>query len=170
MKNLNLKVLLEYLEVILYEIQPIRISDAIATFYKIVYETSVLVKEFSLFMMSSFIFILRSYRQTTIQSNIMFVCWISLLFIAGFYEMLQLYMMATITYMMFSTLGTRKPGEVSAYSVYNRGGRRLLGAYNHEQYENELRRLPQEMQNLDDNVINEEDIFAHVDVDADNAD
>lgn len=156
-------VVLEYLGVILYEIQPIRVSDAVTVVRRLKYEASVGVKEFCLFQTNFYNLMVESYKKSTVQSNMIFFCWICVLLTAGYFDMLQLYMMGTITYMMFSNLGTRKPGEISAYSVYNRGGRRLLGAFDHEQYENELRRVPQEMLNIDDDVINENYIIAHID-------
>lgn len=51
----------------------------------------------------------------------------------------SLYIMATLFAMIFLNLGERKPGELSAYSVFNDGFEEILGTLNAKQFDREIR-------------------------------
>ncbi len=49
-------------------------------------------------------------------------------------------MLGTILVVIFTNLGTRKPGEASAYSVFNEGMRALPGQLNADAIDDQMRR------------------------------
>ena len=51
-----------------------------------------------------------------------------------------LYVLGTILVVIFTNLGTRKPGEASAYSVFNEGMRALPGQLNADAIDDQMRR------------------------------
>lgn len=52
---------------------------------------------------------------------------------------LQLYVILTVFYLIFTNLGERRSG-LSAYSVFNRNCERIMGQPTAEQFDNEVRR------------------------------
>lgn len=52
---------------------------------------------------------------------------------------LQLYVIVTVFYLIFTNLGERRSG-LSAYSVFNRNCERIMGQSTAEQFDNEVRR------------------------------
>ena len=51
-----------------------------------------------------------------------------------------IFILFSIVFAIFSNLGVRKPGEASAYSVFNEGFRSLLGEFRAEAIDDGLRR------------------------------
>eukprot|EP01036_Dinobryon_divergens_P028705 gene28705-37697_t len=55
-------------------------------------------------------------------------------------------------------LGERKPGELSAYSVFNDGFTKILGTISPEQFENEIRHAVLDANDEhDDNLVDDDD-------------
>ena len=76
----------------------------------------------------------------------------------------SVWIIITLFGLIFCNLGERKPGEVSAYSVFNDGCRRILGTLTAEQFEKEIRHdndfgydnnFEANVENLDEDVAND---------------
>ena len=55
------------------------------------------------------------------------ILWIIGLYVAAYYSVHTLYFITSGFYLMFTNLGKRKEGELSAYSVFNKNFERLHG-------------------------------------------
>eukprot|EP01024_Parvocaulis_polyphysoides_P028919 TRINITY_DN2609_c0_g1_i4.p4 TRINITY_DN2609_c0_g1~~TRINITY_DN2609_c0_g1_i4.p4 ORF type:complete len:218 (+),score=25.28 TRINITY_DN2609_c0_g1_i4:112-765(+) len=60
--------------------------------------------------------------------------------IAHKYDLGPIYVIGWILLIIFRNLGKRKPGEMSAYSVFNEGFRELPGQFNAQQVDDQVRR------------------------------
>eukprot|EP01026_Neomeris_dumetosa_P056663 TRINITY_DN5189_c0_g1_i1.p2 TRINITY_DN5189_c0_g1~~TRINITY_DN5189_c0_g1_i1.p2 ORF type:complete len:217 (-),score=21.63 TRINITY_DN5189_c0_g1_i1:368-1018(-) len=60
--------------------------------------------------------------------------------IAHKYDLGPIYVIAWILALIFMNLGKRKPGEMSAYSVFNEGFQELPGQFNAQQVDQQIRR------------------------------
>ena len=63
----------------------------------------------------------------------------------------SLWVIFTLFCAMFLNLGERRPGELSAYSVFNDGFTKILGTISPEQFENEIRHAVLDGEDLDAN-------------------
>ena len=79
----------------------------------------------------------------------------------------SLWIMFTLFCVMFMNLGERKPGELSAYSVFNDGFTKILGTISPEQFENEIRHAVVDGGNVAANNENDEDFMVDGDDDVD---
>ena len=61
------------------------------------------------------------------------VAWISGLYISAYFTLHSLYVIISGTALIFMNLGHRKPGDMSAYSVFNKNFRRPAGSMDAEE-------------------------------------
>ncbi|ETO32416.1 hypothetical protein RFI_04699 [Reticulomyxa filosa] len=61
-------------------------------------------------------------------------------FVCYLLEFGVVYLMITIIYLIFTNLGKRKKGELSAYSMFNHNFEQITGTFDGEFYDNMLRR------------------------------
>lgn len=80
-----------------------------------------------------------------------FAIWLLLWKIFVFIGFGSLWVIFTLFSAMFLNLGERKPGELSAYSVFNDGFTKILGTTSPEQFENEIRHNVLDGEDLDAN-------------------
>ncbi len=66
------------------------------------------------------------------------IAWIILLIISNKFKLAFLYLIGTGLYLIFTNLGTRKEGEISAYSVFNKNCEKILGTFDSNQIEREV--------------------------------
>mmetsp|Transcript_16167 Transcript_16167/g.48447 ORF Transcript_16167/g.48447 Transcript_16167/m.48447 type:complete len:214 (-) Transcript_16167:760-1401(-) len=81
--------------------------------------------------------LLFSIRRRTI---LFFLLWLCLCPVAARFHLGPLYVLGTILALIFTNLGTREPGELSAYSVFNEGMRALPGQLNADAIDEQMRR------------------------------
>lgn len=74
------------------------------------------------------------------QTLITFVVWLCLCPIAARLHIGPLYVLGSIVAVIYVNLGTRKPGEQSAYSVFNEGIRALPGQLDADTIDDQMRR------------------------------
>ena len=55
------------------------------------------------------------------------VVWLILLYISTFYYLQNIFFILSGIYFIFANLGKRKPGELSAYSVFNKDFKKIAG-------------------------------------------
>ena len=55
------------------------------------------------------------------------VIWLILLYISTFYYLENIFFILSGIYFIFTNLGKRKPGELSAYSVFNKDFKKIAG-------------------------------------------
>lgn len=65
--------------------------------------------------------------------------WFVLMLLCRYYRLGQPFVITTLIVLMLSNLGERKPGEASAYTVFNDGMQALPGQLRMEDFEGELR-------------------------------
>lgn len=68
---------------------------------------------------------IQEHPQTSIKFGIIFIGWL----IAGYFQLASIYFGIAVIYGIFTNLGTRKAGELSAYSVFNPGQYQLPGTF-----------------------------------------
>ena len=56
------------------------------------------------------------------------VIWLSLLYASTYFYMQNIFFIGSAIYFIFSNLGKRKPGELSAYSVFNKDFKKIAGS------------------------------------------
>ena len=120
--HLSIMNVMNIVRAIFYELQPCRPKD-LAYFAKLFYKSVVILfSEFSL--LPAFILSIdRPSRSVTVATLI----WITLYGCFVFLKLGSLYFMISCFILIFSNLGDRQIGEMSAYSVFNMGYERLLG-------------------------------------------
>ena len=117
-----------------YELQPVTFSQL-----QYVY-TQVKVFFLSLpTLLDHFEHILVLSKDIPIKALIGLVVWAALWRCSAFLNLASLYFMASCFLLMFLNLGERRAGELSAYSVFNKGFAQLLGTMTAEQLEREMR-------------------------------
>jgi len=79
-----------------------------------------------------------SAKSFPISSYLKFILWALLLFIFTRLEFGLVFLIASIFFAMFSNLGTKAQGEISAYSVFNKGVKSLPGQLSASQFEDEM--------------------------------
>lgn len=131
--------LLTIFKCVLYELQPIRFSDAMKIWKFLLENMGGILK----FAQESFPSTYHSIKEfatsiTTKQYYILSI-WALGWLLSSYVEFASLYFILSLFYLIFSNLGTRKAGELSAYSVFNKGFGRLLGTLTAEQFDNEIR-------------------------------
>lgn len=155
--------LLLLIKSLLYELQPIRYVDVVY-YWK---ELSVLLKFiFQLiheYIIKNIVNLIITFMKdpTTIAKYIReyysVAIWLIVWYIFVIIEFGQLFFILSIFALIFLNLGERRKGEMSAYSVFNKGFMKLLGTTTAEQFENEiLHRNPINDNNNDDDHDNED--------------
>ena len=87
---------------------------------------------------------------------IFFIAWLVVWLIAIHrYDFGALYFMISTLIFMLYNLGSRKDGTLSAYSVFNPRGVRLLGQLDASNFENEIRHRNNNFDDDDDNDVND---------------
>ncbi|PRP79412.1 hypothetical protein PROFUN_08173 [Planoprotostelium fungivorum] len=73
-----------------------------------------------------------------IETYLGFALWFLLFFVFIRLEFGVVFFICSLFFLMFSNLGQRKEGELSAYNVFNRGGKALPGQLTASQFESEI--------------------------------
>ena len=107
---------------------------------------------------------------------IIFIIWYSLYRLFLKYNFGAVYFMLTIIALIFLNLGQRKPGELSAYSVFNPNNERILGSLGNNNFglgqnqlfddfsdNNELNRQIEQMRQVEREINEELDRKIHYD-------
>lgn len=125
---------MEFVRAVLYELQPFRIID-VKNLFVWISQTSVTVLQESIKLKQSISSMpLPSWRICGFVS-----IWIALYVMCIFFGVGTLWFMLSAFVAIVSNLGERKPGEASAYSVFNEGFHSILGTMTAEQFEKEIR-------------------------------
>ncbi len=132
----------EVIQAVLYELQPIRPSDLVSFTSQIVKVTTTLVLLF-VFNFIPFLFTsaISVVRNITLD---LFVSGVIALILHKFNRIgeLQVFMCLFIIYMILKNMNYEKNETgISAYSVFNKGFRRLLGQLTAEQFDREIRHM-----------------------------
>ena len=78
-------------------------------------------------------------RQVSLRTWVKLTVWFVLMLVCRRYRLGQPFVITTLIVLMLTNLGERKPGEASAYTVFNEGMRALPGQLRMEDLEGELR-------------------------------
>lgn len=124
---------------ILYEFQPFRVKDAvhfIKALYTLVYDLLTACLDPIELMYQQLVDAMLQLSLTAWLTAILWcIGWATFIY-AGFGS---LFVIISLTASIFLNLGTRQEGEMSAYSVFNRGYKQLLGTLTAEQFDAEIR-------------------------------
>ena len=125
---------------ILYELQPVRPDYAFKCTQEGLKFASKLIWELSRLLIKGLKFILPVIAREFSRSNkINLLVWCLSFYVAYFIEFLTVWIILSLTFLLFTNLGDRKEGELSAYSVFNKGFRNLLGSLTAEEIDNHIR-------------------------------
>ena len=129
----------EILMAILYELQPIRSKDA-TILSKWIYK-NVLQIFYGFLALSSWIYeqVLNLPSLVSRTVAVSSVLWLVVFYLFHYVGFGSLYFMITVLVGIFSNLGKRAPGELSAYSVFNANFQSLLGTLTADQIDKQLR-------------------------------
>eukprot|EP00299_Pterocystis_sp_00344_P009614 c4100_g1_i1.p1 GENE.c4100_g1_i1~~c4100_g1_i1.p1 ORF type:complete len:137 (+),score=21.77 c4100_g1_i1:27-437(+) len=75
------------------------------------------------------------------------VVWLILWFGYSYWEFGTIFFIVSSIAFVWFNLGEKKPGEASAYSIFNQNFSRLLGDKDWQQIENEIRNIPSQSTN-----------------------
>ena len=78
-------------------------------------------------------------RTVSLRTWVKAVVWFVLMLMCRHYRLGQPFVITTLIVLMLSNLGERKPGELSAYTVFNEGQEALPGQLRMEDFEREMR-------------------------------
>ena len=88
------------------------------------------------------------------RQSCLFFVWLLLWMVAIHrFEFGAMYFMISTLSFMFYNMGTRKDGTLSAYSVFNPGGFRLLGQLDASNFENEIRHRNNNIDHDDNDIV-----------------
>lgn len=146
---MNWKVLLQ---TILYELQPVRLNDcrywlnwSILNFHQI----RILVKDTYLWTASNFLPLL--FDIFTWYHAWYFVVWSSGFYLMNRAEFGSLWIIMSLFVLLIYNLGDNKDGDMSAYSVFNKEFRNIMGALTADQFDREIRHhQPTDGDDIDD--------------------
>lgn len=124
---------------VLYELQPIRPSD-ILWFGRYIYH-NVGAMSIASFMISEFAYTraVQSIGKISNRTWIVAVLWAAITFVSTLVGFSSLWMSISIFLLMVFNLGERKEGELSAYSVFNKGFKQLHGDFDAGDLDRQLR-------------------------------
>ena len=157
---------LHVLKCVLYELQPIRAQDVLS----FVEGTVRICRELYL----EFIDLCSGSKQALVglpkllqdadwnylsRYLICIVIWFGIWRAFVYVEFGSLWLLISMYAAIFLNLGERKEGELSAYSVFNTGYKRLLGTLDAEQFDNEIRHRPL----VDELAVENADNFVGID-------
>lgn len=132
----------DFLKIVLYELQPIRYSDAVQLVLhgrSLMWTVGGAVINLAHDISTNVVAIVAEVSLATALFLLLWCTACYLCVIYGGYDMLKLYIMMSLFAGIFATLGTKKAGEISAYSVFNKNQRGILGGLTAEQFDNEIR-------------------------------
>jgi hypothetical protein len=124
---------------ILYELCLIRWSDIKGWYNYLVYTFSTVIFFISRVIQYIFSFCWKNYQFIPIKYVRRTVIWFLVWFLFVHFDFGSLWIIISLFLLVFLNLGERKEGELSAYSVFNKGFQRILGTIDIEQFENEIR-------------------------------
>jgi len=138
-ENPHDKTMMQTLHAILYELQPIRPSDAaklISFAWRTVRDAWQLV-----FVVGSNQAVQGVLSLSLSSKSVFYICTaLCGLIVAGYFKLIDLFFILLIsTLIFFNGFEERKANEQSAYSVFNKSFKRLLGTTTAEQFDNEIR-------------------------------
>lgn len=147
---------------ILFELQPCRLKDIKSTTRVLLQSSIQILHAFKELLDTIFTECKFFWSFVTLKSILISIAWIGGLGI--FYSMNaeMLWVILSLFILIFFNLGERKDGELSAYSVFNVGVKRLLGTMTAEQFEQEIRHQP--LHNAQQQQGEEEEEFGDIDV------
>ena len=131
---------LRIMGLILYELQPVRpdyafnvISSSIKFSYDLI---SVLLTKYLILFLKVVVRIVSSISlRSWIYATVWSLSWACSVYV----EFGSVFVMLSIVGLMFSQLGERKKGELSAYSVFNKNFENILGTLTAEEIDNHIR-------------------------------
>lgn len=134
--------ILSIIKAILYEIQPCRVKDVV----NFVNYVKLCSRQLLSALHSLFVFTGKNSADNFNRQSLIF-CFKLFLWLVGWYcsnylEFGSMYIILSMFLAIFLNLGSRKAGEMSAYSVFNDGFQQLLGTMTAEQFDNEIRHRP----------------------------
>ncbi|KAJ1400848.1 hypothetical protein B484DRAFT_458098 [Ochromonadaceae sp. CCMP2298] len=139
---------------ILYELQPFRYVDAVS----FVEYSALSTKDLSIAAFAGSEFLYQNgfefVTHLSLTTWLYIGLWLAVLALFAYLEFASLWVLFSMICSIFLNLGTKKAGELSAYSVFNKGFKQLLGTMNADQFDNEIRHnpMPRELDNMDDFV------------------
>lgn len=86
-----------------------------------------------------FVILMKCFTKISGRSWLSFLIWASLWKLFIYIEFGSLYIIITLFAAIFSNLGQKQEGDLSAYSVFNKGFTTLLGQSTGQQFDNEIR-------------------------------
>jgi len=137
MEESNWRLLLDIAGAVLYELQPIRTSDAVKLYNFVMAFIRAIWQEGWLLIKNVFVII----TEIKVSTILFLVGWFIGWYLFLIYEVAQLYIIVTMFVGIFTNLGTRKDGELSAYSVFNDGHRSLLGSMTADDIDADIRNI-----------------------------
>jgi hypothetical protein len=124
---------------ILYELSLIRWCDVKNWYNYLVYTFSSIFFFLSRIIQYTFSFCWKNYQFVPLKFVRRTVLWFLVWFLFVHFDFGSLWIIISLFLVVFLNLGERKEGELSAYSVFNKGFQRILGTIDIEQFENEIR-------------------------------
>lgn len=134
--------IVDIISIILYELQPIRPKDAVKLtkwVKKNVSQLIVALKDLIIWLGAQLLSLKHVVRSISYRWIIIMVCWVLGLLLSIKIGFAAVFCMLSGMGLIFANLGTRAPGELSAYSVFNKNFQRLLGTLTAEQFDQEIR-------------------------------
>jgi len=131
--------MMQTLHAILYELQPIRLSDAVKL---ISFAWRTVCDTWRLVFAAGITQVIDGVLSLSLSSKSIFYICAALcgLIVAGYFKLIDLYFIFLIsTLILFNGFEERRENEQSAYSVFNKSFKRLLGTTTAEQFDNEIR-------------------------------
>lgn len=112
--------------------------------------------------------LLLHFRTLSATTYMYFTLWLAGAALFIYWDFTSLYVIFTFFLLIFTNLGERKAGEMSAYSVFNEGFTELMGTLNADQVDQQLRHRDgqlarprrRDMDDEDDVVNDDEDTFS----------
>jgi hypothetical protein len=126
------------LSAILYELQPMRRKDVVRLLRKYSIIISELLKAFAELSQEFVQWSVSTFKTTKLLWYIYAIMWIGGFVWAAYVEFEKVFVIITLFGVIYMNLGEKRDGEISAYSVFNFGFKRLLGTLTAEQFENEI--------------------------------
>lgn len=145
---------------VLYELQPVRAVD--------IYDSAVYVKNVVL-NLSSFSLeasdvvyaqFIQAVSALSSRAWMYFTLWVTTWMLFIYLDFGSLWIILSLMLSMFFNLGTRKAGELSAYSVFNKDFKKLLGTLDARDIDNEIRHNTNLNEDADDHdLVDADDVM-----------
>ena len=139
-----------WLKLILYEVQIIRYKDALCLIS--VFFVNCMQITNAIYVTVWFILkYVSKYRQLFSYWACIISVWLLGLFFFNYAGFASLWVILSLFYCIFANLGDRKDGEMSAYSVFNKGFHSIVGSLTADQFDRQIRQVGNHNINIDDN-------------------